>query len=128
MFKNKKLIVLLAAITSVVVATIVIHTSKSDKGLFGNEIPADAEIVSLAQVLNNPQEFDGKEVVMEGTISVQCASLCFFNFREGNNVIEIPLNGFNVPRIQIGRRVRVISKVYSGSERVVISATGLRLL
>ena len=128
MFKNKKTVILLSVLAVIAATSIVVNIGNSDRNQFGKEIPADAQIVSLIEIQKNPQNFNEKMVVMEGTVSGQCASLCEFNFREGNSVIEVHLSGFSVPRFQIGKRVRVLAKVYAGSERVVISATGVKLL
>ncbi|KMQ49409.1 hypothetical protein CHISP_3684 [Chitinispirillum alkaliphilum] len=128
MFKNKKFSLLLLGMIAVLATSFILHGQQRGKSSFGSEIPEGTEITTLAQILQSPENFDGKTVVMEGSISGQCASRCKFNYREGNEVIEVNLNGFRPPSLDIGTRVRVSARVYSGNERVVISANGMKLL
>jgi len=64
---------------------------------------------------------------MTGAVSGQCASLCKFNFKDGDDVIEIHPSGFKVPKLPIGSRVEVYAKVVSGTERTAFTVTGMKM-
>ena len=69
---------------AVVMSVIVISGCADGKGKhLGAEIPAQAPIVSLPDILKSPGEYNGKEVVMKGIVSGQCLSLCEFFFTDG---------------------------------------------
>jgi len=60
----------------------------------GVEIPKSEPIVSLAAVMENPSKYNGKQIVMNGFVSGQCASLCEFFFKEGVHTATIYPQGF----------------------------------
>ncbi|MFW5785252.1 MAG: hypothetical protein ACOCW1_03615 [Chitinispirillaceae bacterium] len=101
-------------------------SSKSES--MGTEIPKDSKVVKLADVLAAPDDFHDQNVVMEGIVSGQCASLCEFMYKEGAEVVEIFPKGFTLPKLKIGSKVRMYAQITSGSERVVVSALGLERL
>jgi hypothetical protein len=99
--------------------------SESGKG-FGVDIPSDQPVVELASVLENPAEFDGKNIVMRGVVKGQCASLCEFFMLDGAHTATIYPQGFKFPKLERGGRVTIYALITSGEENVVISALGLR--
>jgi hypothetical protein len=93
----------------------------------GLEIPADQPVVELASVLENPADYNGSRIVMNGVVSGQCASLCEFFLLDGAHTATIYPQGFSFPRLERGRNVTIYALVTSGEEKVVISALGLRM-
>ncbi|MDG5816062.1 hypothetical protein QA601_13295 [Chitinispirillales bacterium ANBcel5] len=95
---------------------------------YGESVPADAEVVALSDIISDPDQYHDKKVVMEGVLTGQCASLCKFNYSEGNDVTVVHLSGFKAPRLAVGTRVRIYSRITAGENRFVITTTGLELL
>ncbi len=93
---------------------------------FGVEIPSDQPVVELASVLENPADFNGRNVVMRGIVSGQCVSLCEFFLLDGAHSATIYPQGFEFPKLERGGKVTIYALVTSGEENVVISALGLR--
>lgn len=93
----------------------------------GAGIPEDAKLTTLAEITASPDRYHGKKVLLRGLVSGQCASLCEFYYQEGKETVEIYPSGFKLPKLEKGRRVSVYAQVTSGTERVVITALGLRL-
>ena len=75
----------------------------------------------------NPAEYNGKNIVLKGTISGQCASLCEFFFKDGAHKATIFPLGYKFPKLPSGRPVTVYAQITSGKENVVVSALGLKV-
>jgi uncharacterized protein YceK len=52
--------------------------------------------VKIGDILTNPKEYDGKDVIVKGKISRECPSGCWFNLQDGNAVIYIDLLPSNI--------------------------------
>jgi hypothetical protein len=78
-------------------------------------------------VLENPADYNGSRIVMNGVVSGQCASLCEFFLLDGAHTATTYPQGFSFPRLERGRNVTIYALVTSGEEKVVISALGLRM-
>ena len=102
--------------------------SGSDPGVrLGAAIPENAPVVKLASVVDNPAEYNGKTIVVKGTVSSQCPSLCHFVFQEGVHIATIYPQGFKFPRLERGKSVTLYTEVVSGEGQVVFSALGLQM-
>lgn len=93
----------------------------------GVDIPAAEPVVGLASVMENPGEYDGKNIVMKGIVSGQCPALCEFLFRDGIQTATIYSQGFKFPKLDKGKPVTIYTEVISGEEKVVFSALGLKM-
>ena len=93
----------------------------------GVDIPADATVIKLQTVVDDPAAWDGKTIVMQGLVSGQCASLCEFFFRDGLHTATIYPQGFKFPKLKRGKPVTIYTQVISGEENVVFSALGLKM-
>ncbi|HLV31082.1 MAG TPA: hypothetical protein VKY57_05875 [Chitinispirillaceae bacterium] len=116
-------------IFSVLVSTLLIMStfvgcSKTGKS-YGEKIPESISITKLAQIINTPEQYNDKQVLLEGIVSGQCASLCEFFYKEGAHTVTIFPHKFNLPRLEKGSKVKVYALVTAGEERVVLSAHGL---
>ncbi len=99
-----------------------------DSGLkLGVEIPSGEPVVRLATVLDNPDEYNGRKVVMQGVVSGQCAALCEFFMLDGAHTATIYPQGFRFPKLDRGRNVTIYAQITSGEGQVVLSAVGLRM-
>jgi len=116
----------------VVIALVVITSGCSPPGNEGSglqlgvDIPASEPVVKLAAVMENPSEFNGKNIVMHGFVSGQCASLCEFFFKDGVHTATIYPQGFKFPKLEHNKSVTLYAQITSG-EQVVFSALGLKM-
>lgn len=101
--------------------------SCAKKGTSVPSIPAGIEVTKLADIIANPQTFDGKKVLLEGAAIYVCASGCDFTFQDGPNTISIHSKGFKIPKMKIGQPVKVYAEIKAGTERIVVTALGLRV-
>jgi hypothetical protein len=98
-----------------------------ESGRYGVQIPEEAPVLSLAQILESPHIYDGEKLVVKGVIAGQCASLCEFFLRDGVHRATIYPQGYKLPKLTIGKTVRAYVLVTSGEEHVVFSALGLKI-
>lgn len=104
------------------------NISGADAGLrLGVEIPENEPVVKLASVMENPSEYHGKNIVMKGIVSGQCASLCEFSFQDGVQTATIFPQGFKFPKLERGKNVTIYTQVISGEGQIVFSALGLKM-
>lgn len=94
----------------------------------GEPAPADTPAVPLAAILESPETYDGRTVVLRGTLTGQCASLCDFTYTEGGRSVTVFMGNVKAPRIPTGRPVRVTAVVHQGERQVVFTAAGLEVL
>jgi hypothetical protein len=100
---------------------------RGERAGLGVAIPAGSEHVKLADIMENPAAYNGRNVVMKGTISGQCPSLCEFLLRDGVHKATIFPQGYKFPKLTVGKPVTVYAQVTSGEEQVVFSALGVRV-
>jgi uncharacterized protein YdeI (BOF family) len=118
----KKIFVLCAL--TVVMVTVFVWRAVAKPSRFGTFTGAPgAEISALIAA---PQEFLGKTVDIEGTISEQCKSMgCFFLFRSGKETLRVDLQeiAMHAP-LHEGRKARVEGQIvpYSGTYQFYASA------
>ncbi len=93
----------------------------------GVDIPRDAAVVKLASIVEQPADYNGKNVVMKGVIAGQCPSLCEFFFKDGVHKATIFPQGYKFPKLTAGKPVTVYAQVTSGEQRVVFSALGVKV-
>lgn len=101
-------------------------TDSESGGRLGVEVP-DQAAVRLSEVLENPADYNGRRIVLNGVVSGQCASLCEFFLLDGAHTATIYPQGFEFPKLDKGAPVTVYAEVTSGEENVVFSALGLRM-
>jgi hypothetical protein len=81
-------------------------------------------VVKIGDILTNPKDYDGKDVIVKGKISRECPSGCWFNLQEGNAVIYIDLAPSNmvIPQ-KTGSSARVTARVVrEGSDVYLIGS------
>ncbi|ERP31379.1 hypothetical protein [Chitinivibrio alkaliphilus] len=101
----------------------------SDSKTTGTPADEDVQATPLAEILENPAEFHGETVVLEGTMSALCSSRCDFTYTERGQAVTVYMEGdTKAPRMQPGQRLRVTAQIHAGSGQTVLTATGLELL
>jgi len=111
----------------VLVFLILLGCNKEGTQNFGVDVPANLKPVKLGEVLENPTQYNGKQVLMKGVISGQCASLCELFIRDGAHQATFFAEGFKYPKLESEKPVSIYVNITSGPENVVFSALGLRV-
>jgi len=129
MHKNISLKLIFACLVFGVVSAFGCSPSgESGGGLhLGEIVPETAPVVKLADVLAAPVDYDGKKIVLQGTVVSQCASLCDFSFQDGARNITVYPKGFKLPQLERGKPVTVYAEVIKGEGQVVFSLLGLEM-
>jgi hypothetical protein len=95
-----------------------------NKPSVGTPVITEPPLVKIADILVNPKEYDGKNVIVRGKISRECPSGCWFNLQDGNAVIYIDLLPSNIVIPQkTGSSARVTARVVrEGSDVYLIGS------
>lgn len=77
----------------------------ADGTLFGSDIKADVEVISFDDLMSRPADFDGKEVVVKGSVSDVCQKMgCWLTMTSGSNTTRIKTSHeFFVPKGSAGQ-------------------------
>ncbi len=106
-----------------IAATLLLLSSCGSKDETLGETPS-GEVISLAKVLDAPDEYHEKTVTLEGVVAAQCGNRCEFTFTKGTNSAKIYMGNIEAPLIQSGTPVKVTADVYKGDKKVVLTARG----
>lgn len=109
-------------------AAILLSACSGRKSTVGAPASGDVTPVPLATVLSAPADYDGKQVVLRGIVTAQCAALCDFTYSEGGDPVTVYMDADKAPRMQAGQPVRVTALVHKGEEKVVFTAVGVEVL
>ena len=91
-------------------------------------IPSGMQATKLAEIISNPAAYDGKKVLLAGSVGNFCAtSGCHFTFQDSGESIDIYPKGFKLPKLRKGQALKVYAEVKAGEKKVVISALGLEV-
>jgi hypothetical protein len=129
--KIKKDTLLTAAWIIILVLSFIIfwcNAPDSDKPLrLGVEVPKTELIVKLADVIENPDAFNGKKIVMNGVVFGQCGSLCDFFFKDGIHTVTIYPQGFKFPKLEHDKPVTIYTEIIKGDGKLVFLALGIEI-
>ena len=99
-----------------------------EKGLrLGERVPETGTLVKLADVLDAPADYNGKNIVLQGTVASQCAALCDFKFQDGSKNITVYPKGFKLTKLETGKPVTIYAEVIKGEGQTVFSLLGLEM-
>ena len=101
------------------VAALAAGCGKSGGGMA--EIPEGMKVTSLGDVLARPAEWNGRKVLLEGTVAWMCPSLCEFTLADGKVSADVYPRDFQLEKYKKGQKVRVYAEIVAGEERTVIS-------
>ena len=102
----KNLLIALLAVTFL--------TGWGDKKQFGDSIPEDVSPTKLKAILENPDAYKDKEVVLEGNYGTACCPTDF-SYKEGVETIAVAPKGFSSPKKKLGSPVLIFGVVRSGA-------------
>lgn len=95
----------------------------------GADIPKSVQVNKLADILTNPADYKGKNVLIEGNFSACCGDDCGdeFNIKEGTYVIKAETEGFEIPKMTEGQPIRVYGTLMTTAQSPYIEALALEL-
>lgn len=92
------------------------------------EVPQEVSVTALREIIENPAAFDGKKVLLSGTVAGICVTArCHFVFQDSGEAVTIHPKGFDLLNLRRGQPVRVYAEINALGERVVVSALGLEI-
>ena len=94
---------------------------------FGETFSSD-ETVSIQDILKNPEYFQGKNVKVAGEIANECPTGCWFNMKDGDNLLYVNLSpsGFAIPQ-RVGKDVIAEGGVRVEKNNVSFVARGVQI-
>jgi hypothetical protein len=89
-----------------------VTTAPADNGTAPAPAAPGVKTAHIGDILQDPKVFDGKTVLVEGKISRECPSGCWFTLKDGNAEIYIDLNpsGMVIPQ-KTGSYAKVTAEV-----------------
>ena len=96
--------------------------------VYGKEIPADVELTSMSDVVEDAAAFDGKPVLLEGHITSECPSGCWFWLQDesGQLYVTSHASNFSIPQ-HVQKKARVYGRVFLEQGRPQVMALGVQL-
>ena len=96
------------------------------KAQYGKPIPADLAVTTAKQILDNPQNYEGKDVLVSGKITSECPSGGWVWLKDNTGEIYVNMHPTNVfiPQ-KVGSTVKAMGKVVLESGRAQIIGYGL---
>ena len=126
----KKYIAISAAVLGLLLLVILVgcgtSTKTSNKAMYGKAIPTDLAVIEAKQILDNPQGFEGKDVLVSGKITSECPSGGWVWLKDNSGEIYVNMHPTNVfiPQ-KVGSTVKAMGKVVLESGRPQIIGYGL---
>lgn len=107
---------------------VLLFTACSEKEVvLGEAIPADAKVITLQDLLANPNTYHNQMVTLEGKVDGQCGNKCEFTFAESGKSQTIYVGDIEAPTIKKGTPIRVMTHVFNGDKKLVLTAQGFVL-
>jgi uncharacterized protein YdeI (BOF family) len=97
---NRNLLVFFIVLGSIVFVGIAGCTSAAGTGAAPLKSPAN--VVSIGEIIKNPAVYNGTTVVVQGKITNECGSGCWFMVNDGTGTLYVDLapNNFAIPQLQ----------------------------
>jgi len=101
--------------------------SRKDPDKYGQDI-SNPNATKIADILKEPQNFDGKIVTVQGQIIRECPSGCWFEVKENSAIIYVDINpsGFAIPQ-KLGKTVTVEGKIMIKDNQPKMVGTGVEI-
>ncbi len=80
--------------------------------------PSVSAVTPIGDILNKPSDYDGKTVTIEGKITLECGSGCWFNLADESGIIYVDIapNNLVIPQ-KVGSKAKVTGVVTVSSQR-----------
>jgi hypothetical protein len=103
-------------------------TGAAKSSVYGKAIPPDMTVTTAKEILDNPQVWEGKDVLVAGTITSECPSGGWVWVKDATGQTYVNMHPTNVFIPQhIGKNVRAMGKVVLESGRPSVVGYGLEL-
>ena len=116
-----------------VVAAVVIGCGAKKAGstksnAYGKAIPADMAVTTAKEIVNNPQAWEGKDVLVSGKIASECPSGGWIWVQDSTGQVYVNMHQTNVFIPQhVNGGVRAMGKVVLESGQASVAGYGLEL-
>ncbi len=110
-----------------IIFVILLAGCKDKEVSYGAPIPENAVVIPLSKVIDSPDSYHEKTVLLEGYVTAQCGNRCEFTYTENKSSVKIFMGELKAPIIKFGTAVRVMVEVYKGEKKTVFSAKGFTL-
>jgi len=126
----KKYIAISTAVLSLLLLAVLVGCGTKNKanarGTYGKPIPTDLAVTTTKQILDNPNDFEGKDVLVNGKITSECPSGGWVWLKDNTGEIYVNMHPTNVfiPQ-KVGSTVKAMGKVILESGRPQIIGYGL---
>ena len=121
----------LGLVVLVVAAVLVGCGAKSGgakSNVYGKAIPADMAVTTAKEILDNPQAWEGKDVLVAGKITSECPSGGWIWVQDSTAQVYVNMHPTNVFIPQaVGKPVRAMGKVVLESGQPSVVGYGLEL-
>lgn len=95
---------------------------------YGKAIPTDMAVTTAKDILTNPQAWEGKDVLVAGTIVSECPSGGWVWVKDATGQIYVNMHPTNIFIPQhVGKHVRAMGKVILESGQPSVVGYGLEL-
>jgi hypothetical protein len=96
--------------------------------VYGKAIPADMAVTTTREIVNNPQEWEGKDVLVAGKITSECPSGGWVWVQDSTGQVYVNMHPTNVFIPQhVNGGVRAMGKVVLESGQPSVVGYGLEL-
>jgi uncharacterized protein YdeI (BOF family) len=122
----KKYITISAAALGLLLLAVLVGCGANNKAKYGKTIPTDMAVTAAKQILDNPTDFEGKDVLVSGKITSECPSGGWVWLKDNSGEIYVNMHPTNVSIPQkVGSTVKAVGKVILESGRPQIVGYGL---
>ena len=96
--------------------------------VYGKAIPGDMAVTTAKEILTNPQQWEGKDVLVAGKIASECPSGGWIWAQDSTGQVYVNMHPTNVLIPQaVGKNVRAMGKVVLESGQPSVVGYGLEL-
>lgn len=98
-----------------------------EKETYGAPVPS-SESTPIRQILASPADYADKTVVVEGRISTECPSGCWFEVEQDSPPLYVDLSGAGLAIPQyVGKTVRVVGSVSTADAQIQFDGKGVEI-
>jgi len=126
----KKYIAISAAVLGLLLLAVLVgcgaKNKSGTKATFGKTIPTDLAVTTAKQIIDNPKDFEGKDVLVSGKITSECPSGGWVWLKDTTGEIYVNMHPTNIfiPQ-KVSSTVKAMGKVVLESGRPQIIGYGL---
>ena len=94
---------------------------------YGEKI-LNRNITPIKDIVSHPEQYTGKTVTVKGKIAIECDTGCWFNLKDGADVLytNIEPSGFAIPQ-KVGRSAVVEGTVSAEEGKLTLTGKGVEI-